>query len=375
MYFLNIYKSVFFINILPKFFNFIMEIDIDTNAIGQNFVKLTNIVDDMLNTKLGIIDLYLENNQTLSENFLELQLNQFILINSPKLVMAYGVVVKNCQNHYGLKINESLFIYSSLEETYQNFLCQVEKKKSILKLNVDNILIIKDSFEDDNEKERKIKTYLLLIHYCVLLYCSFFSKYRFNIHDKILILNSEGKNENIILTKILQMFNFKVNFTLNSTFNKDELLTEFKNREVIYNEDINSLSKIKEFSLGINYIFDFQKVFQNDRMIIYSLLCNGGTTIIYDDEFANFQLDPHDLSLLFKKNLAIHCVLKSNICNNYHKIGSLINFLSSIQKTINVELISYLLKLDNFIEKRIKISELVIEEDSSLDKFIINILI
>ena len=352
-----------------------MEIDIDTNAIGQNFVKLTNIVDDMLNTKLGIIDLYLENNQTLSENFLELQLNQFILINSPKLVMAYGVVVKNCQNHYGLKINESLFIYSSLEETYQNFLCQVEKKKSILKLNVDNILIIKDSFEDDNEKERKIKTYLLLIHYCVLLYCSFFSKYRFNIHDKILILNSEGKNENIILTKILQMFNFKVNFTLNSTFNKDELLTEFKNREVIYNEDINSLSKIKEFSLGINYIFDFQKVFQNDRMIIYSLLCNGGTTIIYDDEFANFQLDPHDLSLLFKKNLAIHCVLKSNICNNYHKIGSLINFLSSIQKTINVELISYLLKLDNFIEKRIKISELVIEEDSSLDKFIINILI
>ena len=61
-----------------------MEIDIDTNAIGQNFVKLTNIVDDMLNTKLGIIDLYLENNQTLSENFLELQLNQFILINSLK---------------------------------------------------------------------------------------------------------------------------------------------------------------------------------------------------------------------------------------------------------------------------------------------------
>ena len=33
-----------------------MEIDIDTNAIGQNFVKLTNIVDDMLNTKLVIID-------------------------------------------------------------------------------------------------------------------------------------------------------------------------------------------------------------------------------------------------------------------------------------------------------------------------------
>ncbi len=349
-----------------------MEIDIDTNSIGQNLVKLNNVVDDMLATKLNIFDEFLAS-KSLSISYIKFNLNFFLLLKDEKVFVAYGEIVKNHQNSYEIQSNDKFFIYTNNISEFKLICDQLKEKNYLITLtNLDNLILLKDNLTADKDKESKIKAFLLIFHHCVMLYCTFFSKYKFNIHDKIVIINSEKKNESIILTKILQSFGLKVFFSVNSIYNKDEIFNEFKNNEVLFNEDINTLSKNKDFVLGVNFIFDFQKTFINDRAIIYTILSEGGTILIFGEETDVFQLDPHDLTMLYKKNLSIQTVNVVKFSEKFLKKGSLMNFLSNIMMDIHNELIHFLLRIDNYEEKKININD-EIDENSSSEKLILNI--
>jgi hypothetical protein len=350
-----------------------MEIDIDTNSIGQNLVKLNNVVDDMLATKLNIFDEYLAS-KSLSYCYIKFNLINFLILKDEKVFVAYGNIVRNHQNSYEIQSNDKFFIYINNISEFHLVCDQLKEKNYLINLtNLDNLILLKDNnLTEDKDKESRIKSFLLIFHHCVMLYCTFFSKYKFNIHDKIIIINSEKKNESIILTKILQLFGLKVFFSVNSIYNKDEIFNEFKNNEVLFNEDINTLSTIKDFVLGVNFILDFQLTFINDRAIIYTLLSEGGTIIMLGKEKDVFQLDPHDLTMFFKKNLSIQIVNIDKFSDNFLKKGSLMNFLSNILIDMNIELISFLLRIDNYEEKKINITD-EINEILSSEKLILNI--
>ena len=148
-------------------------------------------------------------------------------------------------------------------------------------------------------------------------------------------------------------------------------LSEIK---IINLDDITTKSKLECFDI----VFDFTDRFSKNKLE-YLEVCNYNSNLIFIDNYDKLsQLDPHDLEILYEKNMSI----KFSCSNNYYKYnkayGRTLNFIESMrEKLINKYSLTKLVKKINnksyelieIINSKRELSDLLVDNNYNIVDF------